>query len=76
MSDKTGDICFVNPDKNIYFDASVDGPVSYQLKDFTQNIDDGLIGLNIDKQTQMVFHKIEDSLRSKTTYSRIARFRY
>lgn len=57
VSDITGEICFVNPEENLYFDPSVDGPVNYQLKD-NANSSEGILGINIEKQTSREFHKV------------------
>ena len=60
VSSKTGELCFVNPEENLYFDASVDGPVNYQLKDdSTMSSSDSILGINVEKQTQTEFHRVE-----------------
>jgi DNA-directed RNA polymerase II subunit RPB2 len=58
LSAKTGELSIVNPEEEIYIDPSVDGPINYQIKDHS-NIADGNLGVYIDTQNQMDFHRVE-----------------
>lgn len=58
LSAKTGEMSFVNPEEGLYFDPSVDGPVNYQLKD-NSSVAEGNLGVYIDNQNQMDFHRVE-----------------
>lgn len=67
VSKKTGHICFVNPNNefnnNLYYNPGADGPIVYQM---AENIQDNtllskseILGLNMEKQTDYDFCKIE-----------------
>jgi len=58
VSKKTGELSIANPYDNIYFDSSVDGPMSYQLEEGSQRGDINILGINTLQQEQLEFYKI------------------
>jgi DNA-directed RNA polymerase II subunit RPB2 len=58
LSEETGEFSFVNPQENLYFDPSVDGPINYQLKD-NSNSAEGNLGIFVERQNQTKFHRVE-----------------